>query len=247
MTGADGRFDAGVAATYDTDPANGAPKATGPMVRRLAALADGGPALEFAIGTGRGALPLQDAGVKVAGIDLSRAMVDRLRAKPGGAAIEVAIGDMTATRVAGYFSLVFLVFNTIDNLKTQDAQVACFANAARHLSPGGAFVVETGVPPLRRLPPGETRLAFARSDRHWGIDEIDTATQTYTSHHAVRGPDGMRLTSVPFRYAWPAEMDLMARMAGLTLDARWADWTGAAFDADSRSHVSAWRRPQADA
>ena len=261
----DGIFDAAVAATYDqrhdTDPAELAA-----MVGVLADLAgrDGdagtgaGMALEFAIGTGRVALPLQAAGVTVKGIEISRAMVEKLRQKPGGAAMEIAIGDMTTTRVAGAFPLVFLVYNTIDNLLTQAAQVACFRNAAAHLAPGGRFLVETLVPPLLRLSPGETRLAFARSPDHWGIDEFDVVSQRYTSHHiwpgeagagttgpgtTAAGPTGAGPTAIPFRYAFPAEMDLMAQIAGLKPDDRWGNWQRGAFTAESTSHISVWRKP----
>jgi hypothetical protein len=171
-------------------------------------------------------------------------MVARLRRKPGGADIEVNIGDMTTTRVEGSFSLVYLVFNTINNLTTQDAQVACFRNAAAHLEPGGVFVVEVGVPPLQRLPMGETLLAFGRSDTHWGIDEIDVVTQAFTSHHLTMADGETRRFSVPFRYAWPAELDLMARLAGLTLKERWENWRREPFTILSDRHVSVWERPK---
>jgi hypothetical protein len=173
-------------------------------------------------------------------------MVERLRAKPGGDSIEVAIGDMSATRVDGSFRLVYLVFNTIMNLVTQDAQVACFANAAAHLEPGGAFVVEVMVPDLVRLSPGERFVVFDASDDHWGVDEYDIATQRMASHHFTNDGGGFELGSVPFRYVWPAELDLMARIAGLRLRHRWAGWDRSPFTSDSRSHVSVWERPAAD-
>ena len=237
-----GHFDGPVAARYDADQGRD-PALVARMVSVLAGLAGGGAALEFAIGTGAVALPLAEAGVRVQGVELSRAMLDRLRAKPGGDAIPVALGDMTDTRVEGRFALVYLVYNTINNLTTQAAQVACFRNAAAHLAPGGRFVVEVGVPPLQRLPRGETRLAFERSDTHWGIDEFDVVAQAFTSHH-VWMRDGARLTSsVSFRYVWPSELDLMAQLAGLTLEHRWADWDRSPFTATSEAHVSVWRNP----
>jgi SAM-dependent methyltransferase len=240
----DGIFDEAVAATYDEDVATD-PEFLRASVDLLQELAGQGPVLEFAIGTGRLALPLAERGLQVSGNELSRAMVERLRAKDGGADIEVAIGDMTTTRVAGEFSLVFLAFNTIENLTTQDAQVACFENAARHLAPGGAFLVEVGVPPIQRLPRGETLVAFERTDTHWGMDEIDVVSQRFSSHH-VWFEDGVtRSLSVPFRYVWPSELDLMARIAGLTLAERWGGWRKEPFSANSERHVSVWRKPAA--
>jgi hypothetical protein len=167
-------------------------------------------------------------------------MVAQLRAKPGGDAVPVTIGDMTSTRVAGTFRVVYLVFNTINNLLTQDAQVACFENAAAHLEPGGSFVVEVGVPALQLLPPGERYVTFAVSDDYVGVDEYDVVEQGLISHHQSTG----RRLSMPFRYVWPSELDLMARIAGLTLRDRWADWTRAPFTAESRSHVSVWSKPR---
>ena len=239
----DGHFDATVASTYDRRHGNTDPGRIAATADTLAALAEGGPALEMGIGTGRIALPLAGRGIPVAGIEMSRAMVAALRAKQGGDAIPVTIGDMATTRVPGSFSLVFVVFNTIDNLTSQDAQVACFANAADHLAPGGRFVVETAVPPLHRLAGGETLLAFDRSEDHWGIDTFDVATQRYTSSHVwFDGSAADRLT-VPFRYAWPSEMDLMARLAGLAPEHRWSDWDRAPFTRTSTAHVSVWRKP----
>lgn len=238
----DGHFDESVAATYDDSPMSD-PEITGPAAAFLAGLSGDGRALEFAIGTGRIALPLARRGVEVHGIELSRAMVARLREKEGGREIPVTIGDMASTRVKGCFSLVYLVFNTISNLTTQDAQVDCFRNAASHLKAGGRFVVEVGVPPLQRLPPGQTLVAFDRSGTHWGIDEFDVVTQRFASHHVTFDGDGCRRLSVPFRYAWPAEFDLMARLAGLTPDGRWAGWRREPFTSLSESHVSVWRKP----
>lgn len=239
----DGYFDEAVAETYDRDHGGTDPRLIQATVDVLSELASGGAALEFAIGTGRIALPLIGRGVPVKGIELSRAMVAKLREKDGGTDIEVAIGDMTTARVEGCFSLVFLVFNTIDNLTNQAAQVACFRNAAAHLEPGGRFVVETQVPPIQRIPYGETKLAFACSDDHWGIDEFDVVTQQYASHHIWIEDGKHSRVSVPFRYAWPAELDLMAQLAGLELEHRWGDWKRAPFTNQSKSHVSVWRKP----
>jgi len=238
----DGYFGAAVARDYDqfdgaTDPAEIAQ-----VVEVLHDLAGDGTALEFAIGTGRIALPLAARGCTVKGIELSQAMVAELRAKESGPPMDIAVGDMTTTRVAGDFSLVFLVYNTIDNLVSQEAQVACFSNAAAHLPSGGRFLVETLVPPLQRLPVGETRLAFACSADHMGIDEFDVVTQTYTSHHVWVGRGQDRVSSVPFRYAWPAEMDLMARLAGMSLEHRWGGWDRGPFTRTSRAHVSVWKK-----
>lgn len=237
----DGVFDASVAATYDTFH-DGNPQALEVLVARLKELAEGGAALEFAIGTGRIALPLQTAGVPVSGIELSSAMVDELRKKESDAPIDVVVGDMTFARAAGHFSLVFLVYNTIDNLTSQDAQVACFQNAAAHLDPGGRFVIETLVPPIQKLAIGETHLAHECSETHWGIDTFDLVTQKYASHHMHIADGGAQQLTVPFRYAWPAEFDLMARIAGMTLEHRWSDWSKSPFTATSRSHVSVWRK-----
>lgn len=243
MTHEDGHFGAAVAATYDEDLAGSDRAIVAPAVDLLVELAEGGPVLELAIGTGRIALPLARRGVTVAGIELSRAMIERLRAKEGGAAIEVAIGDMATTRIPGRFALVCLVFNTINNLTTQEAQVACFENAAAHLQPGGRFLIEVGVPPLQRLPRGETLLAFARTATHWGVDELDVATQSFTSHHMTLRDGRWQRVSVPFRYVWPAELDLMARLAGLSPEARWGGWRREPFTGLSERHVSVWRKP----
>jgi SAM-dependent methyltransferase len=233
-----------IAARYDDDSATMfAPEALIPAVDRLEALAGDAPALELAIGTGRVALPLAARGVAVTGIELSPAMVEQLRAKPGGADIQVVIGDMATTTVDGTFGLVYLVFNTIVNLTTQDAQVQCFLNAAGHLEPGGCFVVEVNVPQLRRLPPGERANVVAVKEGYWGINEFDVVEQRMVSHHLIRTEEGIRHRPIPFRYVWPSELDLMARFAGLRLRDRSGDWSGAPFTADSRSHVSVWEKP----
>ena len=243
MTRDDGVFDEHVAATYDDPDAMSTTAAIDPVVDVLAELAGDGSALEFAIGTGRIALPLAARGVPVHGIDLSRAMVARLRAKPGGDAIPVTIGDIATTRVEGAFAVVYLVYNTVMNLTTQAAQVACFRNAEAHLRPGGTFVVEVGIPDLQRLPAGETLRTYHRTDTAWSIDEYDVAIQGLISHHVEVIDGRIDQVSVPFRYVWPAELDLMAELAGLRLRDRWADWTGAPFTSESRSHVSIWERP----
>jgi SAM-dependent methyltransferase len=241
---ADGYFGEDVAATYDDDSAEEFdPAFVGPSVDFLAELAGGGSALEFAIGTGRIALPLAERGVPVQGIDLSKAMVRRLRAKPGGDDIDVTIGDFSTTRVDGSFSLVYLVFNTIGNLTTQEGQVAAFRNAAAHLEPGGCFVIEVIVPDLRRLPPGETGHVFHMGEDRWGIDEYDVATQGLISHHFWNQKGRAEHVAMPFRYVWPSELDLMAQLAGMTLRERWAGWTKEPFTSESRSHVSVWEKP----
>jgi SAM-dependent methyltransferase len=219
-----------------------------PAVARLAGLAAGGPALEFAIGTGRIAVPLRAAGVPVTGIELSEPMLARLRAKADPAEIPVVVGDMASATAPGQYTLVYLVFNTISNLLTQAEQVACFANAARHLAPGGCFVIELEVPDLRRLPPGRSAVVFADEPGYLGLDTFDVSNQRIVSHHFRFDPAGgreARLTRSPHRYIWPAELDLMARLAGLALESRHADWAGAEFTGESRSHVSVYRRPGA--
>jgi len=239
-------FDEEIAATYDEDSADRFDPATlGPTVDLLADLAGDGRALELAIGTGRVAVPLAERGVDVSGIELSPYMLERLRAKAGAEGIEAVEGDMTTTRVDGEFSLVYLVFNTITNLLTQDAQVACFENAARHLAPGGCFVVEVYLPILRLLPPGVRFHVFAEEPGYHAFDEYDDAsTQLHRSHHLRLREDGTyRRFSAPFRYVWPAELDLMARIAGLRLSERWADWDRSPFTADSEQHVSVWEKP----
>jgi SAM-dependent methyltransferase len=214
-----------------------------PVVDFLAERSHGGWALELGIGTGRIALPLSQRGVRVHGIDLSEAMVAKLREKPGSEAITVAIGDFATTRVEGEFSLAYLVFNTINNLTTQDAQVACFKNVAAHLLPGGCFVIEVGVPDLQRLPFGETIRPFEVSERHLGFDEYDVVDQGLVSHHYNRTENGtFARWSIPFRYVWPSELDLMARLAGMTLRERWSGWKGEPFTNTSTKHVSVWQK-----
>lgn len=220
-----------------------APETLGPAVAFLAALAPGGRAVEFAVGTGRVALPLVAAGLSVSGIDSSAAMVDVLRRKAGSGGIEVAIGDMTVTRVPGEFDLVYLVFNGITNLLTQADQVACFRNAARHLRPGGHFAIEVFVPAIHRLPAGGTTLAFRVEPDRVGFDTYDLLNQRLVSHHyRVEGGRADTFHS-PHRYVWPSELDLMGELAGLVAAGRWAGWTRAPFTGESASHVSLWRRP----
>jgi SAM-dependent methyltransferase len=239
----DGYFDEEVADRYDDpDWEMFSADAIDPVVDFLASQARGGAALEFGIGTGRIALPLSARGVRVSGIDLSTAMVRRLADKPGGGDIDVTIGDFATTRAGGSFDLVFLVFNTIMNLTTQADQVACFRNAATHLTPGGCFVIEVMVPDLRRLPPGQTGVVFRADETGFGIDLYDVANQGLISNHIAFAEGGDRRSSVPFRYVWPAELDLMAEMAGLRLHERHGGWKGEPFDSESRSHVSVWMK-----
>jgi SAM-dependent methyltransferase len=244
VTDPDGYFGADVAERYDDGSWDMfSPEVLEPTVDLLAELARGGRALELGIGTGRVALPLAGRGVEVHGIDLSRAMVAKLREKPGGDRIPVEIGDFASTRVEGAFALAYLVFNTINNLTTQAEQVACFRNAAAHLEPGGCFVIEVGVPQLQRLPPGETFHVFDVSETHWGFDEYDVVNQGLVSHHFTVVDGRIERLSVPFRYVWPAELDLMAELAGLTLRDRWSGWRREPFTSESRKHVSVWEKP----
>jgi SAM-dependent methyltransferase len=228
-------YDAGSEDMYD-------PVVLEPAVDFLEDAARGGSALEFAIGTGRVALPLSRRGVAVHGIDISADMLAQLRAKPGAAAIQVTIGDFATTKVEGDFELVYLVYNTISNLTTQDEQVACFCNAAAHLSEGGRFVIELGQPNLRRFPPGAVAVPFEVSDTHLGFDELDTATQLGVSRHYFVTGDHVARFDTPFRYTWPAELDLMARIAGLRLRERWGDWDRTPFTSESVKHISVWER-----
>jgi len=240
----DGYFDERVAARYDESAAEMFdPAVVEPVVDLLVELAGSGRALELGIGTGRIALPLAQRGVPVHGIELSTAMVATLRAKPGSDHIDVTIGDFATTTVDGTFSVAYLVFNTILNLTTQAAQVACFRNVAAHLAPGGCFVIEVGVPGLQRLPPGETIHAFHVSETRWGFDEYDVANQGLTSHHFEIVDGRVERLSVPFRYAWPSELDLMAQLAGMRLRERWSGWKREPFTSDSRTHVSIWEKP----
>lgn len=242
MTSSD-YWDAETAAAYDKSSAfMFEPDVLDPAVDRLAELAGDGPALELAIGTGRVAIPLAERGVPVTGIELSQPMVDELHRKRPD--LPVVVGDMATATAPGEFSLVYLIWNTIGNLRTQPEQIACFRNAARHLSPGGHFVVEVGVPNLRRLPPGQTAVPFHVGDDHIGFDTYDPATQDGTSHHYTRQSDGTFRHDVHhYRYVWPAELDLMAQLAGLEPARRMADWSGTPFTGDSESHVSVWRKP----
>lgn len=221
-----------------------APEVLGPTVNRLAELAGDGLALEFAIGTGRVAVPLAARGVPVTGIDLSRPMIDQLRTKADEATIQVVIGDMATATAPGKYTLVYLVYNTISNLLTQAEQVACFRNAARHLTPGGRFVIELEVPQLRKLPPGQQAVVFHAEPGYIGVDTYDVLRQHLVSHHfRLDESRNARLYRSPHRYIWPAELDLMAALAGFELETRHADWTGAQFSAESRSHVSVYRFP----
>jgi SAM-dependent methyltransferase len=232
-----------VAERYDERTASMAePEVLDPIVDFLADLAGDGPALELGIGTGRIARPLAQRGVRVHGIDLSEAMVARLRDKQHTEPIDVTIGDFATTTVDGTFSVAYLVANTIMNLTTQEEQVACFRNVAAHLGSGGCFVVEVLVPGLQRLPPGETFQPFAVSPTHLGFDEIDVATQSLTSHHYWIDDGRVQVLSPPFRYVWPSELDLMAQLAGMTLRERWGSWTREPFTSESAKHVSVWEK-----
>jgi SAM-dependent methyltransferase len=232
-----------VAQRYDT-PGTGmfAPEVLGPTVDRLAGLAGDGPALEFAIGTGRVAVPLSQRGVPVTGIELSVPMVEQLRTKVDSDMIPVVVGDMASATAPGRYTLVYLVFNTISNLLEQSAQVACFRNAARHLRPGGRFVIELEVPGLRMLPPGQPGIVWSSEPGYLGLDTYDPLHQRLVSHHFRLGEGrDARVARIPQRYIWPAELDLMAQLAGFELESRHADWTGSEFTAESRSHVSVYR------
>jgi SAM-dependent methyltransferase len=233
------RYDEGLGRWGDLD-------VVGPTVEFLAELAGDGAALELGIGTGRIALPLAQRGVRVHGIDLSEAMVARLREKPGAEQIGVTIGDFATARVDDTFSLVYLVFNTIMNLTTQDEQVACFQNVAAHLEASGCFVIEVVVPDLQRIPFGESFRIFDVSESHIGIDEYEVVNQGLISHHLNRNEDGtFTKASPPFRYVWPSELDLMARIAGLRLRERWAGWKREPFTNESTKHISVWEKPSA--
>ncbi|MGH3126542.1 MAG: class I SAM-dependent DNA methyltransferase [Gaiellaceae bacterium] len=230
-----------VAARYDERSA-ATVEVVDAMVDLIATLAGDGAALEFGIGTGRIALPMAARGVSVSGIDLSEAMIARLRAKPGSDPIDVTIGDFATAKVEGAFSLVYLVGNTIMNLTTQDEQVACFENASAHLRSGGRFLIEVIVPGWQRLPPGERFQAFDVSPNHLGFDEIDVVTQASVSHHYWIEDGNVEIFSPPFRYVWPAELDLMARIAGMSLRERWGGWSREPFAAESTKHVSVWEK-----
>ncbi|MEU8174464.1 class I SAM-dependent methyltransferase [Microbispora hainanensis] len=238
-------WNTGTARNYDT-PGVGmfAPDVLGPVVDRLAELAGDGRALEFAVGTGRVAVPLAERGVPVTGIELSRPMVEQLRTKADEATIPVVIGDMATATAPGEYTLVYLVYNTISNLLTQAEQVACFRNAARHLTPGGRFVIELWVPELRKLPPGQEAVVWHQEPGYIGLDTYDLLRQHVVSHHFRFDESGQaRLFRSPHRYIWPAELDLMAQLAGFELESRHTDWIGTEFTAESRSHVSVYRIP----
>ncbi len=236
-------FDERVAARYDASAADMfEPAVLEPAVDFLAELAGDGPALELGIGTGRVALPLSRRGIQVHGIELSPAMVEQLRAKPGAEDIDITIGDFADTHVGHDFSLAYLVFNTITNLTTQDDQVDCFRNVAEHLRPGGCFVIEVFVPILQRLPPGEVFRIFHRSPGRLSFDEYDVVTQILHSHHYWFDAESYEVTSAPYRYVWPSELDLMARLAGMRLRERWNDWARRPFTSESASHVSVWQK-----
>jgi SAM-dependent methyltransferase len=239
----DGHFGERVAARYDQSLAEMfKPEAVDPAVDFLVGLAGNGRALELGIGTGRIAIPLAKRGVPVHGIDLSRAMVTRLRQKADAQSIPVTIGDFATTAIEGPFSVAYLVFNTIQNLTSQAAQIACFRNVSRHLEPGGTFVIEVGVPSIRRLPPGESIRVFEMTETRWGYDEFDVVNQGLISHHFEIVDGRLERDSVPLRYVWPAELDLMAEIAGLQLRERWSDWTREPFTSESRKHISIWQK-----
>ena len=244
MHDADGYFNEPIAARYDETSADMfEPAVIQPAVDLLVELAAGGRALELGIGTGRIALPLAARGVPVHGIELSKAMAAKLRDKPDAQDIGVTIGDFATTTVDGTFSVAYLVFNTIMNLTTQEAQVACFRNVAAHLEPGGCFVIEVGVPGLQRVPPGERFHVFHVSETRWGFDEFDVVNQGLISHHFETVDGKIERFSVPFRYAWPAELDLMAQLASMTLRERWSGWNREPFTSESTKHVSVWKKP----
>ena len=245
--GEEGIWDVDTAQRYDT-PGEGmfAPEVLGPTVNRLAELAAGGRALEFAVGTGRVAVPLAERGVPVTGIELSGAMVERLREKADENTVPVLLGNMITARAPGEYALVYLVYNTISNLLTQDEQIECFRNAARHLVPDGRFVVELWVPQLRTLPPGQSATVFRAEPGYLGLDTYDVLAQRVVSHHVRYDADAAGVAAgqvfrSPHRYVWPAELDLMGRLAGFVLETRDADWSGAPFTAESPSHVSVYR------
>jgi len=239
-----GRFDEWVARRYETLwPELFDPAVIDPAVQFLAGLAGTGPALEFGVGTGRIALPLSRRGVRVHGIDKSRPMVGQLRQRPGGADVGVTVGNFASATVGSAFELVYLVRNTITNLTTQDEQVDAFRNAAAQLRAGGCFVIENYIPELQRLPPGQTTHVFVATPTHLGFEEYDVAAQLAVSHHYWVVDGELETFSSPHRYVWPAELDLMARLAGLTLRERWSGWNREPFTSESRSHISVWQKP----
>jgi SAM-dependent methyltransferase len=237
-------WDAETAADYDAAiPEMFDPALLDPCVDVLASLASEGPALEFAVGTGRVALPLSARGVPVSGLELSPHMAGQLRAKPRADTVPVTVGDMTTTRVDGAFTLVYLVFNTIENVTTQDEQLAVFANAAAHLVPGGRFVVEVEVPSIPHLPPAERGRVFDLSSGHVGIDTLDDREgQLFSSHHWTLLDGRWVQGTGRFRYVWPSELDLMARLAGFRLEHRWDGWDRSPFTADSARQVAVYQK-----
>jgi SAM-dependent methyltransferase len=238
------RFTGAIAAEYETRwPEIFAPEVVEPAVAFLAEQARGGRALELGVGTGRLALPLSRRGLRIHGIDISEDVLAQLRAQPGSDAVTVTAGDFATVRVDGTFRLAYLVRNTIMNLTSQDEQVACFHNVARHLEPGGRFVMEVMVPQLRRLPPGETVRAFTVTPTHLGFEEYEFADQRSWSHHYWMIDGRLETFSAPFRYVWPSELDLMARLAGLVRRERWSDWHRSSFTGESESHISIWEKP----
>jgi len=238
----DGLFDEHIASSYDDDDEVFNPTAIEPVVAVLETLVEQGRALEFGIGTGRIAAPLASLGIHVHGIDLSEAMMSRIEGKPGSELISTTKGDFSSTRVEGNFSVVFLIFNTIMNLTAQEAQIACFQNAANHLQAGGHFVIEVMMPRLQWLSPGERLMTWDHSDDHWGMDEYDIATQSLVSHHMKVVDGKAELFDTPCRYVWPAELDLMAQLAGMQLVSRREDWHGAVFTSESANHISVWQK-----
>ena len=237
-------FVGSVALAYDASaPEMFTPEVLDVTTAFLADAASGGRTLEFAIGTGRVALPLSARGVEVTGIDISEDMIAELQAKPGASAIATSVGDFATTTVSGQFALVYLVFNTISNLLHQHETVQCFRNAAHHLAPGGRFVIELNIPNLRSFPPGAPALAFDVRDDHVGFDLLDTATQRGISKHFFTIGDHIIGFDTPYRYAWPAELDLMAEIAGMTFVERWGDWDRSPFTSESTKHISVWQRP----
>ena len=237
-------WDTPAAASYDTPGAGMfAPEVVAPAVDRLVQLADGGRALEFAIGTGRVAVPLHERGVAVAGIEFSEPMIEQLRRKVDAREIPVVCGDMATAQATGRYALVYLVYNTISNLQTQAEQVECFRNAARHLSPGGHFVIELWVPELRKLPPGQEAVVWRVESGYIGLDTYDVLNQHVVSHHIGMGEGAeAKLFRSRHRYIWPSELDLMAQLAGFELETRHADWVGTEFTGESQLHVSVYRR-----
>jgi SAM-dependent methyltransferase len=236
-------FDERIAKGYEAKwPELFAPDVIDPAVAFLADLAGDGAALELGIGTGRLAIPLSQRGISVHGIELSPAMVEVLRSQPGSEHVGVTMGNFATTTVGTTFDLAYLVRNTIANLTSQEDQVACFCNVAAHLKPHGRFVIELYVPELRRLPPGETMHPFTVTPTHLGFEEYDTATQIAYSHHYWLVDGTYEFFSAPFRYVWPSELDLMARIAGMQLRERWNDWARTPFTSESRSHISVWEK-----